>query len=300
VSDPTPPPDPLPPGQLPSTVDGPSVLVRVETPRRPRRWPWVVGSLGVTALVVTGAVALAAGDGGGYSLEVAIDGAGDHESVTSELEVDMAMIEMTASGATDFVDELATADVEFGVGEMSMVMDLGEEAFYLQADALGQNGRMLGGAEWIRFSAADLEALGLGPADLSGGVGTAAGDLGPLFDAFGDAVEVEEGEIETLDDLDGIRAKHYTVVIDTEQLTDALALSLDQLGLGRRALPDTVDVDVWVDGDDLIRRLELELDLGMTGMDMVVRYPSWDEDLDLELPDPDTVVDASDLPGMFR
>jgi hypothetical protein len=259
----------------------------------------VAGGVGVAAVVIAGAVALAAGDGGGYSLEAAIDGAGDHDSVTSELEVDMAMIQMTASGATDFVDELAAVDVDFGIGEMSMVMDLGAGELYLQADALGRNGRRMGGAEWVRFSASDLEALGMGAGGLTGGIGTAAGDLGPLFDALGDAAEVEEGEIETLDDLDGIRAKHYTVIIDTEQLSDALALSIDQLGFGRRSLPDTVDVEVWVDGDDLIRRVELELELGMMGMDMVVRHPSWDEDLDLELPDPDTVVDAGDLPGIF-
>lgn len=274
------------------------MLVRVETPRRPRRWPWLVGAIGATVLVVAGAVALVGGDTGGYSLEAAIEGAGDHDSVTSELDADLAMMKMTATGQTDLVDQRASVEADLGVGAMSMVVDLAEGVVYVQADAFGL-GSLPRGAEWIRFSASDLEALGLGRGELPGGLG-AAGHLGPLFDALGDATEVHEGEIETLDDVDGVRAKHYTVTVDVERLADGLSLPFDVLRLGRATLlPPTVAVDVWVDRDDLIRRVAVELGVGRMGIDLVVRFPSWDEDLDIELPDPATVVDAGDLPGMF-
>jgi hypothetical protein len=92
------------------------------------------------------------------------------------------------------------------------------------------------------------------------------------FEAFTEGVNkvVYVGE----EDVDGETTDHYVLTLDTtkvESLKDA----------GTAGIPKELDYDLWLDDDDRIR--QMQLDLGDTGQ-IEVHLSDWDEPVDIEAP----------------
>ena len=129
-----------------------------------------------------------------------------------------------------------------------------------------------------------------------------------------DLLEALQGvakEIETVgsEELRGVETTHYRAVLDPEELAKAKDLE------GRSAPPTLVDqitsqsglepvpVDVWLDGDGLVRKLSMSLSAtdatSSEANEAEISFELWDygERVEIELPPASQVVEASAIRG---
>lgn len=109
-------------------------------------------------------------------------------------------------------------------------------------------------------------------------------DPAAIMRAFKGAIE----DLETvgLEEIDGTTTTHYRVVVDARKaLAKTLGKDLPSSSLG--SLPKTMTYDIWVDEDNLPRRLEYD----MMGTTMVLDFTKWGEPVDIEAPAPSEISD---------
>lgn len=127
----------------------------------------------------------------------------------------------------------------------------------------------------------------LAPADLLGDTAELDEiDISSQWDAW------EEGAQQVLflgeEDVDGEQMRRYQVTVDAQAALDASGEDAAATSLG---LEDEIVYDVWVDGDDLMRKMAF--DAG--GETAEMRMDDWGQDQDIQVPDPDQVMDMGDL-----
>lgn len=154
---------------------------------------------------------------------------------------------------------------------------------------------------WVRL---DFAALG----DAEGIATDELAQLGP-----GDPSQMLEflragGDVEKVGEepLFGVHTTHYRTILDLDQMLErapedereALRASVEQLE--RLSGATTMPVEVWVDEDDLVRRLQLEQSIpeaagGPGEMTMTMDLFEFGTDVHVELPPPSQVTDFSEL-----
>lgn len=125
-----------------------------------------------------------------------------------------------------------------------------------------------------------------------------------------DALKAVSGPLETVgrDEIRGTETTHYRTTLDPEKLAaqaDAAGATDDVLGSFRDALVeaglDSIPLDVWVDDDGLLRRLEIDIasiEAGAAGeasMRLTFDLFDYGAEVDVEPPSADVVVDAATL-----
>jgi hypothetical protein len=170
---------------------------------------------------------------------------------------------------------------------------------------------VLGGTDakpWIKI---DTTATGQDMSQfqsMSGGTNNPAQMMAMLRGVSGDLQEVGT------DTIDGVETTQYHGTLDLEKAIQAapqeqqaeIQAALDQLkSLGSLTFP----FDVWVDGDGLVRRLQLTFDLSQMlgaaasqlspgtqiGMVMTMNMYDYGQPVDIQVPPASQVTDASDL-----
>ena len=242
--------------------------------------------LPVLLLAVLGAAALLASGCGGSPGELdvlssAAERTEDAGSARFELSMGMTTggraAEATATGAFDNASRRATMSMDLGgfaqaFGQapggpdalrLDMVLD-GTVA-YMRFPLL--TGMLPGAKPWLRLDLVELskrEGFDLGQIQ-------SFSDSDPRRTL--DYLRVVSGEIRTVgqERVRGVSTTHYRAAVDLRKYPDvvpdeqrelvrkATEKLVEQLGVG--AMP----VDVWVDGDGLVRRVALELDAGAAG-----------------------------------
>src|SRR5699024_9686501 len=81
------------------------------------------------------------------------------------------------------------------------------------------------------------------------------------------------------------QAQRYDVTIDTSKMSSVPEES-------RSMLPDTITYSMYVDADDLVRRISMD----MQGTKMTMDYSKWGESVDISKPSDSDVTDK--MPGM--
>jgi hypothetical protein len=118
------------------------------------------------------------------------------------------------------------------------------------------------------------------------------------------AEDVEEVGTE---DIDGVQTTHYTATIDFERLAEEL--EGDQGEIVRNMIAETdiddISADVWIDGDELIRRVRYEFDAPPVpaetettedgGFSMQMDFFDYGTAVDIELPADEDVTDLGEL-----
>jgi hypothetical protein len=171
-----------------------------------------------------------------------------------------------------------------GAGEMEVVGD--GYVMYMRSQLFGA---ALGGKEWIKI---DLEraseSLGV---DLGamGSAGQGASEQLRLLEKVSDGV-TEEGR----EQVRGVDTTHYSATVD---LRDYPGQDLDKLieVTGQSEIP----MDVWIDDDERIRRLEWEQVFRQGPVevraDLTAEYVRFGVPVDIDIPDDDEVFDGTDL-----
>jgi hypothetical protein len=173
-------------------------------------------------------------------------------------------------------------------------------------DALGDDIEVVGDGDTIYVDAAIVRTLfgstttwvRLPMGGELGGLGTwipsqarDACDVVSLLDRVGDEV-VELGS----DQIDGVAVTHYRTTVPTDEAAGAFDLPIPP----RSARGDAV-VDVWVDDDGVVRRLEVQLDDSAGGVGALVVFELSDvnEPVVIELPPDDQVSELDPEQGLF-
>jgi hypothetical protein len=206
-----------------------------------------------------------------------------------------------AEGEVDFDDEMRLLTIVGPEGNLEVVID-GDTA-YLELPATE-------GDDWMRI---DLSALFDEDLGMGGPAGIPFQDpTNNLRLLGGSALHAQEAGEETIDGTDTTR---YELVIDIEdaateasqEVQDAVEATAERTGLTELAM------EVWIDDDDLIRRVAYTLDLDQAevtetdddtdsevvadpegSVTVTVEYRDFGATLDIEVPDEDDVIDLDE------
>lgn len=233
------------------------------------------------AEIVAGAAEQTAGaDGMHVTMEVTASGTGAGDGEVMSMSADQA-----ADGSS--LDGQMTLG-----GERIDVLLVGGSYFY------GFPG-LPDGKEWAEVTEADLAAQGL---DLSGAQGQDSSQTLSLLEGAGVVEEIGDDEI------DGDEVTRYRAIVDVVELNEDL-ISGELREQMQGLLGDEVEMEVAIDGEGYVRRMEYSVDLADApeppeGMPTrgVLRYrfdmgDFTDDYRAPERPDPDTVVALSELGG---
>jgi hypothetical protein len=239
-------------------------------------------------------------------LTISGSGAFDLATDRSSFSLDMSGI-LDAAAASEETPEGFDPSVFFGDGTIEMVTD-GDDV-YVNAGFLSA---FLGGDDskpWVKLSA-DQGAEVTG--DLGGGMGDATALLGLLRDSG--ATVTDEGSV----DIDGDATRHFHATISAAEALASVPAEdegkaeafIEELGVD----PATVElpIDVFVDGEGRVRRLEMSFDgatfAGLDGTESLPDGPivftldflELGESVAIDLPPADQVADGEALKQMFE
>jgi hypothetical protein len=92
-------------------------------------------------------------------------------------------------------------------------------------------------------------------------------------------------------EIDGVETTHYTVQVDTKKALQAQGMG--QVPTGQ--MPKTLTYEVWVDGQHLVRKLQM--DIQGTSVDM--SFSQWGEPVDIQAPPASQITSMQDLMKQF-
>ena len=274
---------------------------------------------GALAVIATAAAVLALAACGGGDEPSAEPGEAVAAAATNTAEADSSKIAFTATfGVPTGVEGEATEGALSGEGEFDyenrrgrLTVDLGDllaEAglpgdasfeLLLDENVLYLNFPLLtafvpDAKEWLKV---DLEeAAGLGGFDLSQLGGNDPTRYLDYLKATGaDVEEVGSEEVR------GVETTHYRATVD---LNEALELVPEEQRASVQALIDAgttlLPLDTWVDGDGLVRRIDVDVPAGESGAtgNVTMDLFEFGVDVEIEPPPADQVTDVSELEGL--
>ena len=204
----------------------------------------------------------------------------------------------TGEGAYDYRADrghltLDLAALGAGLGEVELVF--ADHVVYYRLPA--EMGPLAGDKSWVKI---DLEALGKASGSnldaLAQGNQTDPGQYLRWLKATGADVE----EIGT-ESVRGVETTHYRASVDLDKVVETAAPEvrgatrawIDRLKSELDS--DVVPIDVWVDGDGLVRRIRQEYEIRDTKTEITLELYDFGVEVDAKAPPPDDVVDLGDL-----
>ena len=158
------------------------------------------------------------------------------------------------------------------------------------------------GKTWVKGDAADFSKTDTSGLDQFGSLS----GMDPR-DVFG-FLKAVSGSIEAVgsEEVRGVSTSHYRATLDPAKLTQLVPAEQRKTLSGvdeaaRQAGLTELPIDVWIDADNRIRKLAIELVAKMPGSDesmqasFVIELYDYGTPLDLDLPPADQVADASSL-----
>jgi hypothetical protein len=213
-----------------------------------------------------------------------------HETVTMEMVVEMDGEQIMRTAGTTSVDNVRGDMVsESGGVEFRMLLVDGDYFF--------QYASMPPGYEWVGVPAAEVTQM-------SGVDPTASGADPTSMLAM---LEQVSGELEPLgtEELFGVTVQGYRASVSRDAVlkSNAMAGVFDEdfVGDAMELLPETYEMDVWIDGDGLPRRqvwsLELPLGIGDTTstFDYRMDFSEWGAPLEVSRPHPGVVISMQEF-----
>jgi len=230
-----------------------------------------------------------------FSMDGAFDSALERAQMTIDLSSVMSMIgALGGSLGGELSGELGSPDD----WKLETIMD--GEVVYVKVPKFAAD-QVPGGKTWVKGDLDTLSQAGGSSLDLGSFGGGDPRELLQFLEAVSDDLETVGRESQR-----GVDTTHYRATVDLAELLEmsagkqaASALGgLDQM-LEQSGLA-SIPIDVWVDDDDLLRRLDLELSMSQPGQgeaeaSMTFELYDYGKPLFIELPAPADVADASAL-----
>jgi len=215
-----------------------------------------------------------------YDITETLDGL-DAVSGEAAIDLDAGVMAMTMDFDESFFGSDAPDQVE-------MILDAQDGVWYLGADAFDFPTE----ARWVSVEIGAVFApLGVSPEELQSGL---SGPLTGVSSMLAGANEVIDLGVEELDDHE---VRHVQMIVDTDELLaangDAFE-TVDTEGL-EDELPAETAVDFWISNDNQLRRMAYGFEVEGLDIRLAVDVVSIGEPVDIEIPDPQEVVDMADL-----
>ena len=184
-------------------------------------------------------------------------------------------VSMTAEGdtvyGTDGSEMQMNLEME-GMGQAGVIdMLLVDDTFYMSMDGVTPPGKY--------FEVPRDSPMMNG---LQGGGSLSPADSLKAFEAGLEEVE-EIGQ----DEFGGEPVTGYRVTVDAEKALEAMGTPETP------GMPDSLDYEVWLDDQDRMRRMTIEL----AGTTVTADMTNWGEDVSIEAPEPSDIVDAPPMMG---
>ena len=148
------------------------------------------------------------------------------------------------------------------------------------------------GKTWLSMDIAKTtKALGLDPSALSSSTQSPTEALATLRASGGRVTKVGAETI------DGVPTTHYSAVLDGDRVAKVSSALNKAYGANVTYQP----VDVWIDGQDLVRRIHMAFSMGggttlpATSMDMTMAFSNYGEPVDVGVPSDDATLDVTKL-----
>jgi hypothetical protein len=235
------------------------------------------------------------------ALAFGASGAFDTKANRARLEFDLSAFVELLAGLGEAFGGTVTGDLPTDPDDWKLEALQDGDVLYVRFPLLAD--QLPDGKTWIRGDAKDLVDQAGGGLDQFGSLA----ETDPR-DAFA-YLEAVAGGIETVgtEELRGVATTHYRATVDVAKALELVPAEqrngltdLDQM-LGQSGLSQ-IPIDVWLDAEQRVHKFEMAFDLGAPGSGESARsaltMEVWDygAPLELELPPPDQVVDASALP----
>jgi len=230
----------------------------------------------------------------GKDLEMVATGVVDSAAQRVQMEMDMgALFEELAAGTDE--------ELPLGIDEPWELVGDGS-TMYLRAPVF----QMLGVDGWLSMTPEDMGATA-GSMGLGSGSFDFTQTLESLRGVTGEPEVVGEDE-----EVRGVPTTHYRATMDLEEALaqapaeqrERLEAAFEQIGSSGELGDADVPVDVWIDEDDLPRRVRVEMDsmfaalgLGDGAMTMTMEYFDYGDDVSIEVPPADEVTPLSEALG---
>jgi len=228
---------------------------------------------------------------GGDALQVVATGAYDTAAQQMSMSMDMgSLFEQLAASSGE--------EVPFDIGDGMLEMVVDGDTAYLHFSILET---LTGSSSWLSMTAEELgtdaDSLGLGPT---------ASDPTKLLESLRGVTG--DPEVVGQEEIDGVETTHYHA---TMSLSDALAkVPDDQRAEVEAALHDLgetgdaeIPVDVWIDGDDLPRRMTIDMGAALGAIaggaeaTMTMELFDYGQPVDIEIPSADEVTPFREVMG---
>jgi hypothetical protein len=255
----------------------------------------------LAGLLVWGATGCGTETVGVEELAQAADASGATDGV--KLSIDATIdgpqgdVDMTGSGEMDMKGQRAQLEYAFQNQSMRQVMD--HFTMYMQSpqfDAALEDGK-----KWAKIDmqrASKEFGIDLGSVQQPG-----SGDPRQMFSQL----KAMAGDIEKAgtEKVRGVETTHYEGTVDVDKIPDTLPA--DRRAAARKTLErtkeisglDDYDMDVWIDDDDLVRRMRMKMDMKVLqqeiSFDFTMEFYEYGTRVTIDLPPEDEVQDLTDL-----
>ena len=244
--------------------------------------------------VATAAERTSAAGGMKLSLEGTASAGGQDFTMSGGGEMDVAAKAAQLDLRMEFEDPPPGVNFD----ELEFEMRMKDLVFYMRTPLFA--GRLPEGADWIKVDLREAtEGTGLDFAQLQQMGGSDPTETLRYMKATGEVEEVGTEEVR------GVETTHYEATIDLREYPklapegerEAAERTID--ALIERTGSETIDVEVWIDDDDLVRRMKQEftqrLPDGQGEMEMQQTMEMYDfgTEVEIDLPDEDDVFDVS-------
>lgn len=237
--------------------------------------------------------------GANGSLSFSAEGGFDTPAKRSQMTIDLSSLAELMQQVGSSLGGKVTGDLG-NPGDWKLVAIQDGDVVYLNFPLIAKE--LPDGKTWVKGNAEDFSKTDTSGLDQFGSLS----GMDPR-DIFG-FLKAVSGSIESVgtEEVRGVETSHYRATLDPAKLTE-LVPAEQRKALGgvdeaaRQAGLTELPLDVWIDEDQRIRKLSIDLDTKMPGSDesvrasFVVELYDYGTPLELELPPADQVADASTL-----
>jgi len=126
---------------------------------------------------------------------------------------------------------------------------------------------------------------------------TKQADPNAMVEEMAGSMENFEKTDET-EEFEGVEATKYVLTLDGKGMSGLIESQGSATGGSTADLPDEVEAYMWIDDDNLMHKMTMDIDEGSVPMSMEMTFTDWGKSVDIKAPPKGEITDSSALDGM--